>query len=201
MKENTLVDFLRHGEPVGGRRYRGQLDDPLSARGWTQMWHAVSLETPWSRIISSPLRRCSEFAAALAQRLDRPLTIEADFREIGFGEWEGQSAEMLKRSDPEIIRRYYHDPLANRPAGAEPLEAFLRRIGGAYDELVARHPGEHLLVIAHAGVIRGIISRVLRTPPEASFWINVDSAHFSRIRISRERPPTLMFHGRERLSA
>jgi alpha-ribazole phosphatase/probable phosphoglycerate mutase len=29
--------MIRHGESVGGRRYRGQLDDPLRDKGWRQM--------------------------------------------------------------------------------------------------------------------------------------------------------------------
>ena len=35
---DTVIDLIRHGEPVGGRRYRGHIDDPLSERGWQQMW-------------------------------------------------------------------------------------------------------------------------------------------------------------------
>ena len=37
----TTIDLIRHGEPVGGRKYRGQTDDPLSEKGWEQMWKAV----------------------------------------------------------------------------------------------------------------------------------------------------------------
>ena len=42
MTPPTLIDMIRHGEPVGGRRYRGQIDDPLSEKGWRQMWAAVA---------------------------------------------------------------------------------------------------------------------------------------------------------------
>jgi len=40
-KPITTLDLMRHGEPVGGRRYRGQMDDPLSEKGWAQMRNAV----------------------------------------------------------------------------------------------------------------------------------------------------------------
>ena len=64
MKE-TLIDFIRHGEPEGGRRYRGNaVDDALSEKGWQQMWGAVGDRPPWQQIISSPMRRCSAFAEA-----------------------------------------------------------------------------------------------------------------------------------------
>jgi len=57
-----IVDLLRHGEPVGGRRYRGQTDDPLSDKGWKQMWTAVAGQQPWQVIVTSTLSRCREFA-------------------------------------------------------------------------------------------------------------------------------------------
>ena len=31
------LDLLRHGEPKGGRLYRGNQDDPLTQKGWNQM--------------------------------------------------------------------------------------------------------------------------------------------------------------------
>ena len=58
----TLIDLVRHGEPVGGIRYRGQMDDPLSHTGWQEMRKAIGRETPWDAIISSPLLRCRAFA-------------------------------------------------------------------------------------------------------------------------------------------
>ncbi len=51
----TLVDLMRHGEPVGGVRFRGNVtDDPLSNLGWSQMWDAVGDHHPWDQLISSP---------------------------------------------------------------------------------------------------------------------------------------------------
>ena len=39
---DTIVDLIRHGEPAGGQRYRGhRVDDPLTEKGWSQMWNSV----------------------------------------------------------------------------------------------------------------------------------------------------------------
>ncbi|MES9936945.1 MAG: alpha-ribazole phosphatase family protein [Sedimenticola sp.] len=199
MKQETLIDLLRHGQPVGGRLYRGQQDDPLTEYGWEQMWHAASGETPWQHVITSPLRRCREFAEALTERLAIPLSVNDRFQELHYGEWEGKSPDELKADDPDIISRYFHDPHNHRPPGAEYVVDFIERVGGAYDQALAEHAGKHLLIVAHAGVIRAIITRALNAPPEAVFRMHVDTAHLSRIRIDQERPPTLMFHGRNRL--
>ncbi|MEL0584501.1 MAG: histidine phosphatase family protein [Candidatus Thiodiazotropha sp. (ex. Lucinoma kazani)] len=80
----TTIDLLRHGEPVGGSRYRGQIDDPLSERGWEEMWHAVSGNRPWQAIISSPLQRCSQFAQALSSKLNISLERECRYLVIHF---------------------------------------------------------------------------------------------------------------------
>ena len=57
MANETIIDIIRHGEPVGGTRIRGNgVDDPLSERGWQQMWVAVQNAPTWSRIITLPIR-------------------------------------------------------------------------------------------------------------------------------------------------
>lgn len=37
----TRFDLIRHGEPEGGRKFRGSTDHPLSQDGWAQMRYAV----------------------------------------------------------------------------------------------------------------------------------------------------------------
>ncbi len=56
---STQTDLLRHDEPVGGRRYRGRTDDPLSEVGWRQMRAAVDGYSAWRATVTSPLKRCA----------------------------------------------------------------------------------------------------------------------------------------------
>ena len=118
----TTIDLLRHGEPVGGRKYRGQTDDPLSEKGWQQMRDAVGEHRPWQHIVSSPLVRCQAFALELARKQSLPLSFDERFMEVQFGVWEGKTAAQLCADDPHVIERFKRDPLNQRPAGAEPLE-------------------------------------------------------------------------------
>mgnify|MGYP000582633535 FL=1 len=198
MKE-TLVDFLRHGEPVGGRRYRGDgVDDPLSEQGWQQMWAAVGDPVPWQRVVSSPLQRCHAFALALAERHRLPLRVEQRFREVGQGAWEGLSPDQILQRDPDAYADFHHDPCRNRPPGAEPLDAFGQRVAGALEELFSACPGEHVLVVAHAGVIRAALGYVLQSDPVAWYRTRIDNAALTRFR----RGPygnKLEFHNRPSL--
>jgi alpha-ribazole phosphatase len=191
----TQIDLLRHGEPVGGTRYRGQLDDALSEKGWQQMWQTVDGMTDWQQIVTSPLLRCSSFAVALGERLQLPVHKEPRFREVGFGEWEGYTRLELETSNPGQVARFLQDPVNSRPPGAEPLEEFTGRVQAGFDDLLERFAGQSLLVVAHAGVIRAIMAYVLEVPPSRMYRIHVANAALSRIRTDKERQYYLVRHG------
>lgn len=195
----TLIDLLRHGEPVGGRRYRGKVDDPLSERGWEQMRNAATGDIPWEAIVSSPLRRCHEFAEELAERMELPLDVDERLQEISFGAWEGQTREQLIAKDAILFKRFYQDPITHRPIGAEPITGFIGRVTAGFDAACQTHRGKHILLVVHAGVIRAVISRILQIPPRAMFRIQVENAHFTRVQVDPENPPSLLFHGRAKL--
>lgn len=180
-----IIDLMRHGEPVGGRTFRGhRIDDPLSERGWQQMWNAVPAEMPWQHIVTSPLARCRAFAAALAEKHDLPLTVEEDFKEVGFGDWEGRTANEIRADNVEAYEAFYRDPVNSRPAGAETLDGFIDRVSRAYERLLQDTSAELILVVAHAGVMRAIITHVLGAPPASMYRIKIENAGLVRIRVN-----------------
>jgi alpha-ribazole phosphatase/probable phosphoglycerate mutase len=199
----TLVDLMRHGLPVGGRRYRGRIDDPLSEEGWRQMWDCVGHVAPWDVVVSSPLRRCAEFARALAARRNLPLEIEQGFREISFGEWEGRHVRDILADTPEQVEAYWQDPVAATPPGGEPLEAFRDRLVTAWQAVTARHTGRHLLIIGHGGLIRTLVAHHLGMPLASVLRLEVPNAGVTRLRLQQdlngEPAPSLVFHARIRL--
>ena len=194
----TTLDLMRHGEPVGGRRYRGQTDDPLSEKGWAQMRNAVGNHCPWQVVISSSLSRCADFSRELAERHQLPLEIDARLIELGFGAWEGRTPDELTAADPETLNRFRSDPLMHAPPSAEPLTAFRDRIISAWGSLLEHYGGKHVLVVAHAGVIRMIVAHVLNVPLQHLFRLQVPNAGITRIRVEKHGAqlfPQLLFHG------
>ncbi|ODU31420.1 MAG: phosphoglycerate kinase, partial [Thiobacillus sp. SCN 62-729] len=172
----TTLDLLRHGEPVGGRKYRGQIDDPLSEKGWAQMHATVGDTAPWTRIVSSPLQRCRAFAEILADRHGLLLTLDERLAEVGFGVWEGRSAAEIEQDAPGAVARFKHDPVNARPEGAEPLAEFHGRVAAALDAILAQHPDEHVLLVGHAGVIRMAFAWALHVPLAYAYRIEVANA-------------------------
>ncbi len=195
-----LIDLIRHGEPVGGHRYRGQTDDPLSDKGWRQMWAAVGEERPWQNIVTSPLLRCSAFARALAERHDIAISQQPAFKEVRFGIWEGRTAAELDAEDPGVVDRFYHDPVRQRPQGAEPLDGFVARVVTAWSALIHEDKEAHTLVVAHAGVIRSVVTHILCVPLSHLYRLSVPHAGITRIRLEQNRPPTILFHGSTKLT-
>lgn len=160
-KNLTYIDVIRHGEPEGGRRYRGNgVDDPLTETGWQQMWQSVENRS-WQHIISSPLTRCHAFAQKLSDKLNISCSIDERFKEIGFGTWEGLTPDDIVANDTEALDRFYADPVHNRPEGAEPLESFSHRVWQGYKDVLATHTHQRILIIAHAGVARAVTANIL----------------------------------------
>ena len=188
MKEQTtIIDIIRHGEPVGGSKYRGQIDDPLSDKGWQQMRAAVAGRDEWQQIVTSDLSRCADFAHELGDKLAIGVELDPGFREVGFGSWEGKSASELLAEDPEGTAAFWRDPINNTPPGAEPLPDFQQRITGAWQGLLERHAGKHLLLVGHAGMMRILLLHALGLPLEAFYRFDPRNASIVRIRVDSGR--------------
>lgn len=182
----TIIDVLRHGEPVGGKRIRGQQDDPLSEKGWRQMHAAVPPQASWDLILSSPLRRCAEFARVLAKQQACPLEIDHRWMELGFGAWEGLRHEQVNQKFANGLSQFQRSPSQYTPPGAESLAAFQSRVLSAWHSALQQYQGKHFLIVAHAGIIRLLCQHLLDMPIAHLFRLQVPNAALVRIQIEGE---------------
>lgn len=184
----THFDLMRHGEPQGGRLYRGdRVDDPLSELGWVQMRDRVELcrqtgQDDWTAIISSPLSRCRAFAEDLSRARNLPLHIEPNLREIGFGVWEGLAHAEVPEVYPEQYRAFRADPVHGRPEGAEDMTAFFERVSGALRQWSATLAGQRVLVIGHAVVMRAALVWATEAPLRSITQIDTEYASLLSLR-------------------
>jgi len=189
----TTVDFIRHGEVVGGSNYRGCTDDPLTRHDWQQM-NATVANRSWDQIISSPLHRCLDFAQQINRKTSIPLSIDSNWQEINFGDREGKTAEQIK---PDALMLFYQSPIDNTPENGESYTDFLSRINQSWESLIKIHSGKHTLVITHGGVIRSLFSLLLGLPVERMFNLQVDHASLTRFQCFHDSPDNfvkLLFH-------
>ena len=159
---NTELYLLRHGQPEIGNVLLGKTDAALTSTGWAQLCTAAESLKQITKLITSPLVRCSEFAKHWASKTDIPIEINRDFQECDFGDWDGQSFDLIKEKYSAELSRFLIEPASFTPNGGEALADFQKRIRTGINELLSKNGGEKVLLITHAGVIRCLISWCLK---------------------------------------
>jgi len=192
VSSDRFVDLLRHGDVIGGGRFRGASDGRLSPAGLARMRSVVESLTGWDILFSSPARRCAELAQELAAERGLKLELMSELSERRFGAWENRFAAEIPSTE---LKRFWDDPVGFTPPGAEPFDALRERVVRGWRRILgsqARFP----LVITHGGVIRIILGQVLDIPPDALLRIEVPPASRTRLRVPvGGGRPSLVFHG------
>jgi alpha-ribazole phosphatase len=144
--------LLRHPQPeiAPGICY-GSSDLTVAAaehqRALTALRGTLPLGLP---LYSSPLRRCSEFAALLVSELQVPVVIhDARLVEMHFGTWEMQAWAAIARDE---VNAWAADVTSYCPGGGEGVLAMATRVGAFYDDILAS--GQSAIVVCHAGTMR-----------------------------------------------
>lgn len=175
MSAGLRLILMRHGEPVGGERIRGRVDDPLSDTGWQQMQQSAE-RLRVDRVVSSPLLRCQAFAQAWSAAQGLPLEVDADLQEMGMGSWEGLTRADIFADDPQGYWRFQADPVGCMPPGGETLQAAAVRAGRVLTRLQALPEGQQVLVVAHSGIMRLMVAQALALPFESAMRIKLPYA-------------------------
>ena len=159
MEHITRLLAIRHGETAWNvdTRIQGHLDIPLNETGRWQaerLGRALATRDPIDAIYSSDLGRAHDTARAIARHTGAPLALHAGLRERGFGSFEGQTYDEIARRWPEESERWrQRDPGWPPPDGGESLLQVRERVRLALNELVSRHPGQQIALVAHGGVM------------------------------------------------
>jgi broad specificity phosphatase PhoE len=145
------------------RRYQGGRDTALSEVGRAQATAvARALEGgKLDAVYSSPLRRAMATAEAIAAPHAVPVRVEAAFREIGFGAWEGLTLDEARVRYPDEHRDWAERPHEAVPPGGEPLAEVRRRVLAGLEELRAEHDGGSVCLVTHGVPARVLILEVL----------------------------------------
>ncbi len=213
---DATIVLLRHGESEWIRegRFQGASETPLSALGRRQAAlagerlarpHAPpAMPVPGGlprEIVHSPLGRTAETARAVASAFaglgpeGQPpaLRPEPGIREIGQGEWEGETTDEITRRWPGVLAAWRRDPLTAHAPGGESLVEVDARVRPALarvlDELGRDYPrgttdrpqvhgyhgaGQALeqpwsILVGHDGVFKAVLLALFELPL-AKFW-------------------------------
>lgn len=159
----TQVLLVRHGETTANheKRWHGALDAPLTARGELQVratgerFRALRAAAPIDALYTSPLPRARTTAAAIAAAIGLEPVIDEGLREFSIGDWEGRTFRDLHENE-NLWGRWDNDPTFAPPNGESPV-SFRQRAVAAVQRLVARHPGQRIVLVTHGGVISALL--------------------------------------------
>lgn len=171
----TRIYLVRHGQVEGfeEKRYNGQADVHLTPEGEAQFGLLqMRLQKKAIRAVySSDLSRCLEGARRLAGTFGLEPVARPELRELHIGEWEGMTWQELQAAYPEQWQARLDDIVHYRVPGGESLFDMAGRVRPVIREIVASHPGEEVLVVAHGGVNRVILLDAIGAPLDRLFHI------------------------------
>ena len=113
-------------------------------------------DLPIAVVYASPIERTMQTAAAVAAHHDLPVEALPGVIEADYGEWTGGTISELAKTD--LWRTVQRAPSRARFPNGESMTEMQARMVGALEELVARHPGETVVVVSHADPIKAAIA-------------------------------------------
>jgi probable phosphoglycerate mutase len=157
--EPTRISAIRHGETAWNvdTRLQGHLDIPLNEVGLRQAEHLaqtlVQRETI-DAIYASDLSRAHSTAQAIAQAMGQTVTVHAGLRERHFGAFQGRTYAQIETELPEHAWHWRkRTPDWAPPGGGESLTVLRERVIQTVEALAAAHAGQHIVMVAHGGVL------------------------------------------------
>ncbi|ROO23951.1 phosphoglycerate mutase [Salinisphaera orenii MK-B5] len=180
----TTIDLLRHAECEGGAIFRGSRDVALAAAGWARLRRVAAGVPDWQWVTSSPLIRCRAFAEALAAERGLACSVDARFREMSFGAWEGRPVADVWAEDETAASAWLADPEAHPPPGGEALAAVRARAREGFDDRIDAARGSHGVIVTHGGLMRALLGDLLAMPGTAIQRLATPYACLSRLRVT-----------------
>ena len=165
MMRNRLY-LVRHGENVANLTkefsYR-KVDYSLTAKGVLQAQQTATSFAAKNihEIYASPLKRAVETADILARRLDVPVVVLEQFREVNVGVLEEQP---VSAENWQLFRRVFEDWLKGRRATrfpeGESYDELWRRMQAGLQKVLAHKAGRNIIIVGHGGLFTATIGDV-----------------------------------------
>jgi probable phosphoglycerate mutase len=182
----TTFRLLRHGqtEHTLQRRFSGGSSDPaLTEVGHRQAdvtARHLATAGPIDLIVSSPLQRARQTAAAVGAALAVDVVIDEDLRECHFGVWDGLTFEEVRTGWPDELAGWLASP-AKAPPRGESMREVATRVSAAQERLLDRHAGQNVLVVAHVSPIKILIRFALDGPEHLVHKLQLAPASLSTV--------------------
>ena len=187
----TTLLLVRHGLTA--------MTGPVLA-GWTPGIHlndrgleqAAALaerlrDVPLAALVSSPLERCQETAAAVATGRDITVTTDERLGECKYGDWTGQELKKLAK-DPLWKVVQAHPSAAAFPNGEALRDTQARAVDAIRDHNAALGDEATWMAVSHGDVIKAVVADALGVHLDMFQRIQIDPCSLTVIRYTTLRP-------------
>jgi broad specificity phosphatase PhoE len=186
------VVLLRHGETTHNAAgvWQGQLDSPLSELGRRQadaVGPAVAALAP-TRLVSSDLSRARLTAQSVSRACGIPVVLDARFREIHAGGWQGLTSAEVAQWWPEERAAVLRGEDVRRGGDGESMSDVLERVGAGLRDALAELPdGGCLVVSTHGAAARAAAAALLDVDLQVAWRIlgGLDNCRWGEFREGR----------------
>lgn len=165
--------FVRHGKTEWNKemRLQGRFgDSPLLKTSYQQIELLGQVLTPvdFEVCFCSPSRRARETAEGIltCQKAPVPIHFEENFRELGYGDLEGQKISTSKARYPKALHAMRHDPSQYHPEAfhGESYVKMLERMSSVVEQAMIDYPTGPILFVGHGASLTGCIQHLLGKP-------------------------------------
>lgn len=142
---------------------------------------------PLAAIVSSPLERCAQTAAAIAVGRETAVTADERLGEARYGDWTGGQLKQLAR-DPLWRQVQAHPSAVTFPQGESLRATSARAVDAVRDWNSRLGDDATYAVVSHGDVIKALVADALGVHLDMFQRIQVDPCSISVIRYTELRP-------------
>jgi broad specificity phosphatase PhoE len=184
----SVLFLVRHGQTAANAAglFLGRADPPLTELGQRQARAiAAALPAP-SLLISSPLRRARDTAAAFG----RPVQVDERWIEMDYGDVDGQPVASMT---DEVWSRWRADPTF-APGGGELVAAVGERVRSACADVMEAAAQGDVVVVSHVSPIKAAVAWALGVPDTVAWRMFVADAAVARVKTGPPAPLLMSFN-------
>ncbi len=175
----TRFWWVRHG-PTHINGFVGWSDAPADLSDTAALARLEASLPPEALVISSDLQRAVKTADVICGSRKR-LPHDPALREMNFGDWEMKDFRQVSDTDPKRARAFWETPGDHAPPNGESWSQTTARVNGAVTRLIAEHPDQDIIVVAHVGVILTQLQQASTMPPAAAMSFVIDNLSVTRL--------------------
>lgn len=137
-------------------------------------------------IYSSPLSRCQRLSKEVFE--SEPI-LDERIMEQNFGDWELKTWNSIEK---KALKKWFDDFVNLPTPNGECYRDLYNRASECFDEIITKNH-KSVAIVTHGGVIRAILSHVLKIPLDKVFIMQIDFSSITKINYRKRNELDSMF--------